>query len=90
MSRHSLEPRHDTTREVLVGWDRHNATFYALVIDAEGRTLVQRGDPTDRIDAPSVVLDAVRPYAVIPIDFDTELLREVLGSTTPPNGGDYA
>lgn len=66
MSRHLLEPRDHTAREVVVGWDGPNGTFYALAISHDNRILVDRGDPHDRIYRPELVLDALRPYALIP------------------------
>ncbi|MCA1191353.1 MULTISPECIES: hypothetical protein [unclassified Saccharopolyspora] len=75
MSRHEL-PARSPEYDVIVGWDAPMSTFFGLVLDAEGTPVVDRGDLTDRIAAPGVVLAAVRDYAVIPPGFEHELLAE--------------
>lgn len=81
MSRHQLNPRDHTTREAAVGWDSRTGTFYALVISHANTILVDRGTPEDRIYRPELVLDAIRPYAVIPDGLGELLMREALTDT---------
>lgn len=82
MSRHLLQPRDHTTREAIVGWDGATGTFYALAIGHDNRILLDRGDPTDRIYQPELVLDAIRPYALIPDGFGKQLMYEAFSDTT--------
>lgn len=82
MSRHLLEPRDNGVREVVVGWDGPTGTFYAVAVSHDNRILLDRGDPTDRIYQPQLVLDALRPYALIPDGLADQLLREALAEST--------
>ncbi len=68
--------------EVVVGWDPVNATFFGYVLDqqaAEGVDpwLVNLGLERGQVLRPEVVLDAVRPYAVVPTLLVDELAAQM-------------
>ncbi len=100
MSRHQLTPQPARPRiEVVIGWDRPLRTFYAQVL-----TLDDNGDETDdnpylwvgtdydEITDPAAVLNAVRPYAVLPDDLTGKLLADAVreGARLWPTVGDIA
>lgn len=78
MSRHTLDSRTDRDYSVTVGWDSPLGTFFGQVIAPDGELLVDVGEQLDRVLNPGQVLDAVRPYASIPVGLDTELIRDAL------------
>lgn len=81
MSRYQLQPlpEYEGVYEIAVGWDPPLNTFFAQVLhldddmaDEHGEVLWIGGMPTEIHDHGKVI-DAVRPYAVIPPDLAFKL-----------------
>ncbi|WP_017975763.1 hypothetical protein [Actinopolyspora halophila] len=75
MSYYSLPARASTgASAVTVGWHRLFATFVIHVQGANKATLVDRGDPYDRITDPQVVVTTAHQWALVPPDLADELV----------------
>ena len=74
MSRYALTaqpqfPGHSVT----VGYEKQLPSFFAYVFTADGDPVVVEDGLVDPITDPAAILDAVRPYAVIPEGFAAQL-----------------
>jgi hypothetical protein len=91
MSRHLLVALpHCEGYEVVVGWDSAAGTFFAFVLNrqaGEGKDpwMVNVGAAPAEVLRPGAVLDAVRPYAVVPAGLVDELAAEAAAA---PASGD--
>ncbi|MCA1194161.1 MULTISPECIES: hypothetical protein [unclassified Saccharopolyspora] len=72
MNRYSIPAR--TGYEVVVGWDRPMASYFAQVYGADGEVLLDRGDALDRLNSPHHAINLVRGYVIaIPNGFADDL-----------------
>jgi hypothetical protein len=77
MSRHILAPRPGKEgHEIVIGWDRPLATFFAMVRTGDDLPLWV-GCTYGEILDPSRVIALVRPYALIPDDLDQRLRADM-------------
>ncbi len=67
MSRYRLDPRPDRPdHTAAVGYERMVDSYFARVADPDGEPIVSLHGLVDPITDPVVVVDAVRPYAIVP------------------------
>jgi len=75
MSRYRLSPRPDRPNlAAAVGYERMTDSFFGRVTDTDGEPLVNLHGLSHPITDPAVVVDAVRPYAIVPPGL-VEILR---------------
>ena len=74
MSRFTLDPKPEfPDHSTSVGYEKHLGSFFAYVSGADGTPIVAAHGLLTAITDPTEVLDAVRPYAVIPDDLTARL-----------------
>lgn len=92
MSRHELEPSVNIDplpRSVAIGWDPPLATFFAIVSrpgEGDGEDEIFLWIGTDYAEVPEVdaIINAVRPYAVIPDNLRSILENDRLNEGSRP------
>lgn len=82
MSRHELIPRSRPALAIAVGWDPPLGTFFAQVFDHDldeddpKHTIKWIGCTPGEFRDPLSVIEAVKPYALIPDDLHANLYAE--------------